>query len=345
MSKIEWTEKTWNPIVGCRKVSPGCLNCYAEMMSARLAGQARKANGKGGRKANYLSVVDGRGRFNGKAIVVPDAFDDPLKWRKPRMVFVNSMSDLFHEHVDFGTLTDLFNVMNEASRHTFQVLTKRADRMREFTAWKCYGVMPHLGENIWLGVSVENRKHGLPRIDHLRHSYAAVRFLSCEPLLEDLGPLDLSGIDWVIVGGESGPRARPMHPRWAEKIRDQCIDQGIPFFFKQWGEWSPGSSRNRKTDQAMLTDGTMYSFPLKPKQKHLQGSGGWKPGLLPTIIARRGKKRTGRLLDGRTWDEMPTDARLLRSDPDRSHHVDPRAAAASDHRTAPAAELVAPGRS
>ena len=230
-STIEWTDATWNPVVGCRKVSPGCANCYAETMSARLASVARsKPVDKMGRLENYLKVVDeDKRRFNGRAVAVPEAFDEPLRWKKPRRVFVNSMSDLFHEDVAVEDVWRIFSTMEKTPCHTYQILTKRPDRMRDILQ-AC-----RVCQNIWLGTSVENRKHGVPRIDILREVPAAIRFLSCEPLLEDLGELNLDGIHWVIAGGESGPGARPIDVNWVRSIRDQCQFQGVAFFFKQWG--------------------------------------------------------------------------------------------------------------
>jgi len=191
-TSIEWTEQTWNPTTGCTKISPGCAHCYAEVMARRL-----KAMGV-------------RGYENGFALTLhPDRLQQPLKRKKPTMYFVNSMSDLFHEDLPDSFIRQVFDVMKKSSQHTFQVLTKRAERMDEFC--RSYDAP----SNAWLGVTVENRKHGLQRLDLLRHVRAPVRFLSIEPLLEDLGRLDLTSIHWVIVGGESGPKARPMKPEWA----------------------------------------------------------------------------------------------------------------------------------
>jgi len=231
-SAIEWTETTWNPVTGCTKVSPGCKNCYAERMARRLQlmGQERYRNG--------FAVT-----------LQPDLIEVPLKWRKPRIVFVNSMSDLFHDDVAEEFIAQVFGTMRLASQHTFQVLTKRSGRLRDLAP------SLHWPENLWMGVSVENQKH-VPRIADLVETPAAVRFLSVEPLLGPIPELPLDGIHWVIVGGESGPKARCMDPSWARDIRDRCVALDVPFFFKQWG-------------------GT-------------------------------NKKKAGRELDGRTWDEMPT---------------------------------------
>ena len=213
---IEWTDATWNPVRGCTKISPGCANCYAETFARRFRGVPGHP---------YELGFDLR--------LVPEKLDQPLRWREPRLIFVNSMSDLFHEGVPDDYVVEVAKVMQRANWHTYQVLTKRAERMAAmlagplaFTARK-----PH----IWWGVSVENRRHGLPRIRHLRSAPVAARFLSVEPLLEDLGRLNLRGIHWVIVGGESGYRARPMRPEVVRHLRDQCRHAGVPFFFKQWG--------------------------------------------------------------------------------------------------------------
>lgn len=225
-SNIEWTEQTWNPTVGCTKISPGCKHCYAEVMARRL------------------QAIGVRGYENGfRLTLIPERLAEPLERNKPTVYFVNSMSDLFHEKVPFDYIRRVFDVMGRAPQHTFQVLTKRADRMAEF----CRGI--EVPDNVWLGVSVENRKHGVPRIAVLRTVQTKVRFLSVEPLLEDLGAIDLAGIHWVIVGGESGHRARPMKPQWVDGIKRQCNDSGVAFFFKQWGTWSAsGQKRSKKAN-------------------------------------------------------------------------------------------------
>ena len=240
-STIEWTEWTWNPVRGCSVVSPGCTHCYAMRLAHRFSGA-------GGAYENLTRRSKGGPVWTGQVRPIRELLTEPLRWRKPRTVFVNSMSDLFHEGVPEDFLFDVFDVMRQADRHRFQVLTKRSDRLRALSpriAWP---------ENVWMGVSVESEGY-LNRVDDLREVPAAVRFLSLEPLLSPLPGLDLDGIGWVIVGGESGPRARPMDPRWVTEIRDQCIKEGVAFFFKQWGG--------------------------------------------------RFKKRAGRTLEDRTWDEMP----------------------------------------
>jgi len=216
---IEWTDETWNPVTGCEKVSPGCKHCYAEKFAERFRGV--RTNGQ---RHPYFEGFDPTLR--------PERLVQPLQWRSPRKVFVNSMSDLFGEFVPDEFLEQTFEVMRQTSQHVYQVLTKRADRMQRWTRKHTWlRDAPH----IWLGVSVENRKYGLPRIDQLREACVAVRFLSVEPLLEPLGRFSLRDIDWVIVGGESGPGARPMEAAWAREVRDQCLSARVAFFFKQWG--------------------------------------------------------------------------------------------------------------
>lgn len=231
-SSIEWTEATWNPITGCTKISPGCENCYAERMARRL-----KAMGN----SNYSNGF--------KLTCHEHALERPLEWNKPQMIFVNSMSDLFHRDVPLEFVHRVFDIMHTASWHTFQVLTKRSKRLLELN----HGI--DWPSNVWMGVSVENMDYTF-RIDDLRQTGATVKFLSLEPLLGPLSGLDLCGIDWVIVGGESGPGARPIEEEWVIEIRNQCLRSNVPFFFKQWGGFH--------------------------------------------------KKRNGRVLQGRTWDQMPS---------------------------------------
>jgi len=215
-SQIEWTDATWNPVRGCTKISPGCAHCYAETFAERFRGVPGHPYEQG---------------FDLK--LIPEKLNEPLRWRKPKRIFVNSMSDLFHESVPEDYIASVVRVMEQANWHTYQVLTKRSERMRALlsSTLRFAAELPH----VWWGVSVEDRKHGLPRIDHLRAAPAAVRFLSIEPLLEDLGQVDFTDIHWVIVGGESGRGARPMHIDWVRSLRDQCTAAGVPFFFKQWG--------------------------------------------------------------------------------------------------------------
>jgi protein gp37 len=215
-SKIEWTDATWNPVRGCTKISPGCKHCYAEVFAERF---------RGVRGHPYEQGFDLR--------LVPEKLEEPLRWKTPRLIFVNSMSDLFQVGVPDEYIAKVAAVMHTATWHTFQVLTKRAERMRSLLNTKLQ-FAAH-SSHIWWGVSVEDQKHGMPRIAELRNANVAMRFLSVEPLLEDVGLLNLSGIHWVIVGGESGPGARPMHKEWVLSIKKQCRENGVPFFFKQWG--------------------------------------------------------------------------------------------------------------
>ncbi|MCB0106697.1 MAG: phage Gp37/Gp68 family protein [Caldilineaceae bacterium] len=238
-SLIEWTEQTWNPTTGCTKVSPGCKHCYAEVMARRLR------------------AMGARGYENGFELALhPARFAQPLKRKKPTVYFVNSMSDLFHEDVPDAFLDSAFATIAGAPQHTFQILTKRAERLpKYFSGRSC-------PKNVWLGVSVEDRKHGVPRIDYLRRVDAQIRFLSIEPLLEDVGELDLRGIHWVIVGGESGPKARQMCVEWVESIKYQAEEAGVAFFFKQWGGWgADGVKRNKKANGLELNGQTWDDYP------------------------------------------------------------------------------------
>ena len=241
-SSIEWTESTWNPVAGCSMVSPGCTNCYAMRLAYRLEAMGST------KYAGTTRVSGGRSKWNGVVRVDEDSLKIPATWKKGRMIFVNSMSDLFHHAVPLTFIQRVFTTMSETPQHTYQILTKRADRVEELSvdlAWP---------RNVWMGVSVENKDYEF-RIGHLRRVGAIVKFLSLEPLLGPLDHLDFNGIDWVIVGGESGPGARPISPDWVRSIRDKCVHKGVAFHFKQWG------------------------------------------GL--------NKKKTGRMLDGRTWDQFP----------------------------------------
>ena len=244
-SDIEWTEATWNPVAGCAMVSPGCTNCYAQRMAARLQAMGLKKYAGTTRKSGRRHVWTGRINFD------PASLTAPLNWREPKRIFVNSMSDLFQESVEEEFVRRVWQVMERAHWHTFQILTKRPERMLDFLSRPAFAVLP----NVWLGTSIESADY-IGRIDVLRHVPARVRFISFEPLLGPIVEPDLSGIHWAIVGGESGPRARPMEAWWVDALRVACKGQGVAFFFKQWG-----GSR---------------------------------------------KKRTGRVLDGRTWDEYPS---------------------------------------
>jgi len=241
-TSIEWTERTWNPTVGCSKISSGCANCYAEAMARRL-----KAMGV-------------RGYENGfKLTLLPERLEEPLRRKQPTTYFVNSMSDLFHADIPDSYLRKVFAVIRKSPRHTFQILTKRAERMAEYFQ----GQAPP--PNAWLGVTVENHADGIPRLDYLRTVGARIRFVSAEPLLEDLGVVDLSGIHWVIVGGESGPKARPMKRDWALKIKKQCDAKQVAFFFKQWGGWGADGKKRAKKQNGRLLDGrTWDAVPVTP---------------------------------------------------------------------------------
>ncbi len=242
MSKIEWTEETWNPTTGCTKVSPGCKNCYAEVMARRL-----HAMGTPGYEGGF------------KLAIHPSRLEAPLRRKKPTVYFVNSMSDLFHEDVPDTFLDKVFDVIRQSPQHTFQILTKRAERLPEYFAKRT------CPKNVWLGVSIEDRKYGVPRIAFLRKVKATIRFLSVEPLLEDIGKINLKGIDWVIVSGESGPKARPMQESWVLNIKEQADEIGAAFFFKQWGGWgADGVKRNKKVNGKKLKGREWVAYPLQP---------------------------------------------------------------------------------
>lgn len=233
-SRIEWTDATWNPVTGCTKVSPGCKNCYAERLAARLLAMGNP------RYSNGFDVT-----------LHEDQIELPLRWKKPKRIFVNSMSDLFHENIPDEFIRKVFSVMNQAHWHVFQVLTKRAERLSELAdslPWS---------PNIWQGVSVEDQKH-TSRIDRLRHVSSAIRFLSIEPLLGPINELKLDGVDWVIVGGESGPHFRPVKPEWVRAIRNTCLASGVPFFFKQWG------GRIAKSGGRLLDERFWDEMPITP---------------------------------------------------------------------------------
>jgi len=237
--KIEWTEQTWNPSAGCTKISAGCKNCYAEIMANRL-------------KAMNVEGYENGFHFN----IVPSRLNDPFKKKKSTIFFVNSMSDIFHEQMPNEYLDKIFTVIENTPQHTYQVLTKRAERMFDYLSKR------EIPKNIWLGVTVENKKDGLPRIDKLRKLNATVLFLSIEPLLEDLEKINLKNIDWVIVGGESGNRARPMDEKWVLNIKKQCEDNNIAFFFKQWGTWGADKvKRNKKENGKILFGKIWHKYP------------------------------------------------------------------------------------
>lgn len=235
-SKIEWTEQTWNPVTGCTKVSPGCKHCYAETMAYRL-----KAMGTAGYENGF------------KLSLMPERLTQPLQRKKPTMYFVNSMSDLFHEDIPFEYIDQVMQVIKQTPQHTYQILTKRAERMAEYYASRS------ISNNIWQGVTVEDRAYGVPRINELRKVSARIRFLSVEPLLEDIGKINLDGIHWVIVGGESGAKARPMEESWVLSIQEQCEQQDAAFFFKQWGTWGADGKKRNKHANGRALQGRMYS--------------------------------------------------------------------------------------
>ena len=252
-SMINWTEATWNPVVGCTRASEGCANCYAIRHVRRMGGNPNDAI----RRANEGLVVNRNGvlDWSGEVRLLSDRLEKPLHWRKPRLVFVNSLSDLFHKDVPADYVARVFDVMRRARWHVFQVLTKRSDRLRELDASLDWPT------NVWAGVTVESAKHA-NRIDDLRATGAKVKFLSLEPLLGPIGDLDLAGIDWVIVGGETGPKARRMDAAWARDVRDRCVAAGVPFHFKQWGEYDEnGVHVGRKAAGEMLGGRTWDEKP------------------------------------------------------------------------------------
>lgn len=337
---IEWTDATWNPIRGCSRVSEGCRNCYAETVAARFSGPGHPYHGL----ARRVTRPDGtsEARWTGKIAVIDTAMTQPMRWTRPRRIFVNSMSDLFHEDVPDEVIDRVFAVMALAPQHVFQVLTKRPERMRQYLVatfedgaverrdlittaaldWRdanpdaneeyrytdndCF-IQPSRWPlpNVWLGVSVEDQATANERIPALLETPAAVRFISAEPLLGSVDltrlfhtPLDMAGgLNWVIVGGESGTGARPMHPDWARSLRDQCAAAGVPFFFKQWGEWEPRNQWMRGVAGARMvairadgSDCDDYADTFEPDGQRFE---------------RVGKSRAGRLLDGMEHNAMP----------------------------------------
>lgn len=360
MSKIEWTEKTWNPIAGCTRVSEGCRHCYAESMAKRLAAMGQE---------KYEGLVDANGHWTGKISLDPEAHVEPLTRKKPTVYFVNSMSDLFHENVPSFVIGAIFGIMAATPHHQYQILTKRPEQMLHFfkvissiskncEPACCWQYALNLGledniwpisktwplPNVWLGVSVENQEAANERIPLLLQTPAAIRFLSCEPLL---GPIDLNsiprlsrgvngfpdpigvfaewqeepcraklrnGVDWVIAGGESGPGARPMHPFWVRSLRDQCIESGTPFFFKQWGEYKPLNPHyvSDCISDKEHEDCENYNYDWDDPRLSILDTFGrdWNgekaqdpPGTY--FMYRMGKQKAGRELDGQIWDEMP----------------------------------------
>jgi protein gp37 len=336
-TKIEWTDTTWNPIRGCSRVSEGCRNCYAEKIAYRFSGFGQPYEG-------LARITNGHPQWTGKVQIVENHLLDPLKWKKPKRIFVNSMSDLFHENVPDEWLDRIFAVMALCPQHTFQVLTKRPERMLEYfrsfyqrdaevrgfatCVWVAENVpkpeqdwierliirIPQGLPNVWLGVSVENQRTADERIPPLLQTPAAVRFISAEPLL---GPVDLErggfsllqpvisssgvrwpGLNWVIVGGESGLGARPMHPDWVRKLRDQCRAAKVPFFFKQWGKWEyMRDAPNETVWGNEVAIANAYQGDIRGSESLSDET---------TVLMRKaGKKAAGALLDGREWREFP----------------------------------------
>ena len=238
-TKIEWTERTWNPVTGCSKQSDGCTHCYAEIMSRRLKAMNNPKYVNGFTLTTHTSDLN-----------------EPLNWKKPSMIFVCSMSDLFHKDVPFDFIDTIFDIINATPQHTYQILTKRAERMNQYFSKR---IIP---TNVWIGVTVENEKTKY-RLDYIRNLNANVKFISCEPLLEDLGTMDLSGINWIIVGGESGIQARPMKEEWVLNIKRQAEANHIPFFFKQWGTWGiDGVRRNKKANGKLIEGKIIQEMPI-----------------------------------------------------------------------------------
>lgn len=338
-SNIEWTDATWNPLRGCSRISPGCRFCYAERVASRFSGAGQPYDGL---------IHETTKGWNGTVRFIRDVLEQPLRWKRPRRIFVNSMSDLFHDNVADEWIDEIFAVMALAPQHVFQVLTKRPERMLSYfrrldaaadswrpnTATGAFNARDVLNfahmhrkngfgtplpdawplPNLWLGVSVENQATADERIPLLLQAPGAVRWLSCEPLL---GPVDLgmpsrhaasanapapSRIDWVVAGGESGPRARPMHPEWARSLRDQCTAEGVPFFYKQWGEWEVASAANGHLGSVMPDTGSRYTWlgidgrTSNPSYFGLDDA---------YAMAKVGKRKAGRLLDGRLHEGMP----------------------------------------
>jgi protein gp37 len=351
ISKIQWTDATWNPVTGCTRVSEGCTHCYAERDSARWSDAGSK------KYSGVARRTDSGPRWTGKVRLHPEVLAEPFRYKKPKRIFVCSMSDLFHPDVPFEFIDQVFAVMALCPQHTFQVLTKRPERMAQYTdaevMWSADCIHEEVKEltgesyvvgewpmpNVWLGTSCEDQATADQRIPHLLQCPAAVRFLSLEPLL---GPIDLTpqllmqhaqtvrrvqrgqmpwdapaeqhpSIHWVIVGGESGPGARPMHPDWARSIRDQCQAAGVPFFFKQWGEYEPGC--------AYYTEADRIREEHLDRQHVIVSSGGsvWnidqdhQPPPRAWFMHCVGKKTAGRMLDGREWNQFPSEISNLKS--------------------------------
>jgi len=336
MSKIEWTDRTWNPLAGCTMVSRACENCYAMRMAFRLEHMGQEKYKGTTRKTEGGKIVwTGKINFDEKALL------EPLKWKKPQRVFVNSMSDLFHEDVPYEWIDKVFAVMAATPHITYQILTKRPERMAEYLdkctvnwyRWRkiCDAIFPLTGKsfdfvlplpNVWLGTTIENQAEADKRVPHLLRCPAAVHFVSCEPLM---GPVNLNKesyplseeefsnqsfplmlpnhwmhlIDWVIAGGESGPKAEPSHPDWFRSLRDQCHAYAVPFLFKQWGEWGVGSDFKKKIEHvAFCNDGSIGVNKLSISNEDYQKK-------RPTMMRKCGKKSAGNFLDGKVWNQFP----------------------------------------
>jgi len=310
-SMIEWTDATWNPVRGCSIVSKGCTNCYAMR-------QAHRSNHAGGASQGLTKLTKGGPVWTGAIRTVPELLDQPRSWKRPRRIFVNSMSDLFHEDVPESFITDVWSAMAEAPQHIFQILTKRPQRMRDY-------LLPALSigdfvakplDNVWLGVSVEDQSSADERIPLLLQTPAAVLWISAEPLLSAINlrpawlrgdfscnPKILGGLHWVVAGGESGPGARPMHPDWARGLRDQCSAANVAFFFKQWGAWAPYTYVSDTDGRKLVRIGHS-----KHEERREIAIGGPADGTEPFNMRRAPKKASGRHLDGRTHDEYPNAA-------------------------------------
>jgi protein gp37 len=338
-TKIEWTDATWNPIRGCSRISEGCRNCYAEGVANRFKGVGMP----------YEGLIAKTGQWNGTIKFIDSVLDQPIRWKRPRRIFVNSMSDLFHENLPFSEIDTIFAVMSAANWHTYQVLTKRADRMQKYfknddwidrvrkIAWdlnpaSAYHETHMIGglPNVWLGVSVEDQKTADDRIPYLLETPAAVRWISAEPLLGEIDLTRLSptlfdasanaltgywrwtdgpkkkesnALNWVVVGGESGGNARPMHPNWVRNLRNQCVNANVQFFFKQWGSWrEPNQNEEFNTSNGMAqkkpafivgSDGTVNCFRSASIPD-------------PAVMVLAGKKNSGRTLDGKEWNQYPS---------------------------------------
>lgn len=319
MTGIEWTDRSdWNPIRGCTRESEGCRNCYAEAIAARFSGPGQPFEG-------FAERAAGGPRWTGKVALIEDRLTLPLRWRKPALIFVNSAFDLFHGDVPYEWIDLVFRVIKQSPQHTFQILTKRAAKMRRYmtdpatparVSFEARGEWPP--RNAWLGVSAEDQRRADERVPELLATPAAVRFVSAEPLL---GPIvmplawlrqgdngawphdvmPVTGLDWIIVGGESGPSARPMHPDWPRAIRDQCAAAGVAFFFKQWGEWGDFDIRCDPSNRAV----TLARPANDPLGRYVTPQGGSGIGHGTVWMRRVGKARAGRMLDGRTHDDMP----------------------------------------